>query len=67
MCVCTQGYRIFNTWVGDHARLVTLEAVVKEILEKNLLASVQETGDVLLSGLKTLAVSWPAGVASIVW
>ncbi len=53
-----QGYRIFNTWTGDHTRLVTLEAVVKEIQEKNLLDLVRESGSVLLSGLQALEVSW---------
>ena len=43
--------------MGDHARLVTLEAVVKEIQENNLLESVRQTGDVLLSGLQSLEVS----------
>lgn len=52
-----QGYRIFNTWTGDHTRLVTLEAVVKEIQEKNLLDSVKESGRVLLKGLQGLEVS----------
>lgn len=52
-----QGWRITNTWTGDLARLVTLEAVIKEMQENNLVAMAKQTGDVLLSGLKTLAVS----------
>ncbi len=43
--------------MGDHARLVTLEAVVKEIEQKNLLETVKESGQVLLTGLQGLEVS----------
>ena len=42
--------------MGDHVRLVVLEAIVKEIQEKNLLKLVRESGNVLLSGLKELEV-----------
>ena len=52
----TQGYRIFNTWVGDLARLVTLEAVIKEVREKDLLAVARQSGEIMLSGLRGLEV-----------
>lgn len=42
--------------MGDHARLVTLEAVIQEIQQHKLLDLVTETGKVLLSGLQRLEV-----------
>ena len=42
--------------MGDHVRLVMLEAIVKEIQQKNLLKLVRESGDILLGGLKELEV-----------
>ena len=42
--------------MGDHVRLVMLEAIVKEIQQKNLLKLVRESGDMLLGGLKELEV-----------
>lgn len=42
--------------MGDHVRLVMLEAIMKEIVEKNLLKLVRESGDVLLTGLNELEV-----------
>ena len=42
--------------MGDHVRLVMLEAIIKEIQEKSLLKLVRESGDVLLTGLKELEV-----------
>ena len=38
-------------------RLVTLEAVVKEIQNKNLIAQVQRSGETLQKGLQSLTVS----------
>ena len=43
--------------MGDHVRLVMLEAIIREIQQKNLLNLVRESGDVLLSGLKEQAVN----------
>ena len=42
--------------MGDHVRLVMLEAIMREIQEKNLLKLVRESGDILLNGLKELGV-----------
>ena len=42
--------------MGDHVRLVMLEAIVNEIQQKNLLKLVRESGAVLLDGLKELEV-----------
>lgn len=53
-------FRIFNTWLGDPSKVVLLEAVLKEIKEKNLLDSVKKTGKYLLSGLKSLESKYPS-------
>ena len=42
--------------MGDHMRLVVLEAILNEIDSQNLLSLVRESGKVLLSGLKDLEV-----------
>ena len=51
-----QGYRIFNTWVGDPSKIVLLEEVVNVINRDNLLDKVKVTGDYLLAGLKEAQV-----------
>ena len=38
-------------------RLVTLEAVVKEIQDKNLIGQVRRSGETLQKGLQSLTVS----------
>lgn len=53
-----QPYRIFNTWVGDPAKIVLLEQVVKVIKEQNLLSNVQVTGEKLLHGLQNAQVRY---------
>ncbi|XP_064602101.1 4-aminobutyrate aminotransferase, mitochondrial-like [Liolophura sinensis] len=53
-------YRIFNTWVGDPAKIVLLEEVVKVIKEQNLLNNVQLTGQKFLSGLQNAQSRYPA-------
>jgi len=55
-CKPKQAYRIFNTWMGDPARLAMAEVVVKEIKENNLVKNAKDVGDVLLGGLKDLQV-----------
>ncbi|XP_078611989.1 4-aminobutyrate aminotransferase, mitochondrial-like [Branchiostoma floridae x Branchiostoma japonicum] len=53
------GYRIINTWVGDPAKLVLLEAVIRVIEEDRLLDNMRETGGVLMEGLRTLESKYP--------
>ncbi|GFN78506.1 4-aminobutyrate aminotransferase, mitochondrial [Plakobranchus ocellatus] len=54
-----EGYRIYNTWVGDPVRLVLLEYVLKEIKEKDLAANAEIVGQQLLNGLKALQSEFP--------
>ncbi len=53
-------YRIFNTWLGDPAKLLQLEAVTKTIKEEKLLENVRITGSYLLSGLEELQTRYPS-------
>ncbi|GJQ74051.1 hypothetical protein Trydic_g18974 [Trypoxylus dichotomus] len=46
-----KAFRVFNTWMGDPARLFILETVLITIKEHNLLQNVQKVGKVLLEGL----------------
>lgn len=52
-----QAYRIFNTYMGDHIRLVVLESSVREIQKQGLVAQAQKTGEVMLEGLREATVS----------
>jgi len=51
--------KIFNTWLGDPARLHMLETVVDVVENDALLERTQRAGTVLLSGLKDLQKIYP--------
>ena len=51
-----QGFRIFNTWMGDPAKIVLLEATVKTITDDSLLENVKDVGDYILDNLTQLQV-----------
>jgi 4-aminobutyrate aminotransferase-like enzyme len=44
--------------MGDPHKIILLEAVVKEIKSKNLLAQVNDTGAFILAGLKKIQVRY---------
>ncbi|XP_015922767.1 4-aminobutyrate aminotransferase, mitochondrial [Parasteatoda tepidariorum] len=46
-----EGYRVFNTWLGDPSKMVLLQEVVKVVKEQNLLKNMEMTGKHLMSGL----------------
>jgi 4-aminobutyrate aminotransferase/(S)-3-amino-2-methylpropionate transaminase len=54
--ICSQPFRVFNTWIGDPSKVILLEAVVKVIKEQNLLRNVNETGQIFFGGLYDLQV-----------
>lgn len=56
LCLFLQGYRIFNTWVGDPSKVVLLEEVVNVIKKENLVENAKVTGNYLLEGLKQMQV-----------
>jgi len=55
-----QSYRVFNTWMGEPAKVILLEAILKVISSQNLLANVERTGNRLKTGLLTLQKQFPS-------
>ncbi|KAG8036223.1 hypothetical protein G9C98_004803, partial [Cotesia typhae] len=49
-----QGYRVFNTWMGDPSKLIMLEAIVNIIQRDNLLEKVSKVGEYTLDNLKKI-------------
>lgn len=49
-----QGYRIFNTWMGDPGKVILLQEVLKVIRRDNLLQNATVTGDILYKGILAL-------------
>jgi len=60
-----QGYRNFNTWLGDPIRALQAGVIVKEIKEKNLLENVNITGQYLKNGLLDLQKRYPQLVSNV--
>lgn len=58
-------YRIFNTWVGDPAKVILLEAVIKVIQHQNLLQKVQDTGKYLWTELEKLQKKYPQLISRV--
>lgn len=50
----TQAYRIFNTWMGDPAKMLSLEAFLEVVEEDQLLENVRTTGAFFQKGLERL-------------
>lgn len=55
----TLPYRIYNTWMGDPAKLLILDKVNQVVEADGLMESTREAGDTLLAGLKSLADEYP--------
>ena len=51
-----QGFRIFNTWMGDPSKVLLLEETIKVIKSQNLIQNVRDVGKVLRDGLHELQV-----------
>lgn len=56
----TEPFRIFNTWVGDPAKMALLEAVLDVIKTDKLVDNARVVGDYLLSALVTLQNEFPS-------
>uniref|UniRef100_A0A4W4H4H7 (S)-3-amino-2-methylpropionate transaminase n=1 Tax=Electrophorus electricus TaxID=8005 RepID=A0A4W4H4H7_ELEEL len=54
-----QGYRIFNTWMGDPSKNLFLSEVLNIIRRENLLEEVTRSGKALLQGLYELQTQYP--------
>lgn len=57
-----QAFRIFNTWMGDPARVALLKAVVEVIESDKLLERTQRSGAALMEGLLELQTRYPESV-----
>lgn len=60
-----QAYRQFNTWIGDPARVIMSRAVIKEILDKNLVEQTARVGDKLFAELSVLSAKYPEHIANL--
>ena len=63
-----QGYRIFNTWMGDPSKVILLEAMLKVIRDEDLLTNVTRVGKKLVQGMTDLQVyidHWCAGETGV--
>lgn len=52
-----QAYRVFNTWMGDPAKLILLEKVIDVIKKDHLIKNIESVGKRLLNGLNELAAN----------
>jgi 4-aminobutyrate aminotransferase/(S)-3-amino-2-methylpropionate transaminase len=55
-----ESYRIFNTWMGDPAKMLMCKAIVNTIHSEHLLENASITGQYLQRGLHTLCALHPA-------
>ena len=57
LCSVWQGYRVFNTWMGDPSKVILLEEMVKVIKDWRLLENAATVGDGIVNSLTRLQVS----------
>lgn len=60
-----EGYRIFNTWLGDPSKMLLLQEVIKVIKEHNLLQNMETTGHYLLKNMKALQSKYPNKIFNV--
>ena len=60
-----QGYRIFNTWMGDPSKMLLLEVILNEYKEKKLIEKCYDTGLYLVNCLKDLSIKYPNMIHSV--
>jgi len=60
-----QGYRIFNTWMGDMTKVLLMRAVLKTIHEEGLQALVTVVGQELTSVLESASKQHPDFVSNL--
>ncbi|KAI8794185.1 4-aminobutyrate aminotransferase, mitochondrial isoform X2 [Biomphalaria glabrata] len=54
-----EGYRIFNTWIGDPSKVVMLKEVLKVIKDEQLLQKTTDTGKYMLNKLIAAQNKYP--------
>ncbi|GLD93672.1 hypothetical protein PINS_up002277 [Pythium insidiosum] len=60
-----EGYRIFNTWMGDPSKMISLEAFLDVMDQHQLLENTRVTGSYLHQGLEDLSTKFPALVQNV--
>lgn len=55
-----QAFRIFNTWLGDPAKMILLARVIEVVQRDNLLENIRRSGKRLIAGLESLQNKYPA-------
>lgn len=58
-------YRQFNTWCGDPARMIIAGAIATEVLDKDLVSKIKETGDYLYGKLANLQKKYPSKILNL--
>lgn len=54
-----EGYRVFNTWMGDPSKMLQLEAVLKVMKRDDLIENVRVTGNYIKESLYALQDKYP--------
>merc|ERR1712125_45897 len=60
-----QGYRIFNTWMGDMTKVLLFRAVLETIRRDSLQAMVRDVGDRLMAILSDASKEHPEYVSNL--
>lgn len=60
-----EGFRIFNTWMGDPSKMISLQAFLEVLERDNLLENTQVTGDFLHHGLEELSTKYPSLISNV--
>ncbi|KAK6502522.1 hypothetical protein TWF506_003103 [Arthrobotrys conoides] len=58
-------YRQFNTWMGDPARVLLFNTIIKEVERLNLVQNTAETGEYLYNGLAELSKRYPGEIQNL--
>lgn len=61
----TTPYRVYNTWMGDPAKLLLLQATLDVMKEQDLVTETVKAGAVLKAGLDKLVAAHPADLENV--
>ena len=59
-----QGYRVYNTWMGEPIKLIFLEKILQVVEQQQLIAKAAETGNYLTNQLMELEKMYPSILGS---
>ncbi|CAK8671881.1 4-aminobutyrate aminotransferase, mitochondrial-like [Clavelina lepadiformis] len=59
------GYRVYNTWMGEPIKLVLLEKVLDVVKEQDLVFQAENTGHYVVNGLRQLEKMFPELLSAI--